>query len=352
MGSKRKRGSKDDRESNRKKAKSPKADSENKPTVAPHIQKASFADVPTRDERKREGLLYDRLGSDIESDRLSAADQIISALVDGEGVSEPVLLRHLERRLFSGIASGRNASRVGFSLVITELVSQLFGEPNLAGSRYVGVSFDQLLDMLVEKTSPEGSLAGQQERDHYIGQLFGLEAFVRSNVLFEKTDRWNKVLELLLSLAKSKMWLRSQCGYMITQAMSHLPKAEVQKTLKSVAKSGQAKSPEGVAIWLVALRLFPDLREEPWQHPLSKKSLADLVLVLKESFQETGTGADGDPVKTKSLTLWTAQLHFVWDALAAFYGEEQTSGAVDFGTFWTRIIDGMFLVSSNHMDSS
>ena len=78
-------------------------------------------------------------------------------------------MRHLERRLFRGLASGRKAARLGYSVVITEILVQLFGETTEKKAKYAAVTLDRLLDILSAKTKPEGDLSGQEERDHYLG---------------------------------------------------------------------------------------------------------------------------------------------------------------------------------------
>ena len=108
-------------------------------------------------------------------DRKGVETRVMTA-IRMEALAEPYIrrraLRHLEKRLFRGLASGRNASRLGFSLVLTEIMSQLFGEKDLANSKYTGLPFDRVLGILLEKTQSVGSVPGQEERDHFFGQLF------------------------------------------------------------------------------------------------------------------------------------------------------------------------------------
>lgn len=306
------------------------------PSAATKSEKKPFVKDPHGEERRREGTLYDLLGSEDEADRLAAAECIISSLLDGEGVPESILQRHLDRRLFRGLASGRNASRIGFSLVITELLGQLFGSKNLAETKYTGLSYEQVLGFLMDKTSPGGQVPGQEERDHFFGQLFGLECFVRSGIVFSEESRWNKILGLLLRLAYKKVWLRSQCGWVIVQAIGQMDKKQIQSTLEKVAESGIARTPEGVAIWLVALNRFPDLKVKPWNHPLSNKSLSELTAVLKESLRNQPDEDDGKKSKQAN---WTAQLHFVWDIILAHYAKE-TIKAEELEPFWSHVVDG------------
>jgi DNA polymerase phi len=317
------------------------------------LDKSPFTEQPTVDERKRELELYNRLGSEDVSDRIEAADAIISGLLGGDGVPEPVLLRHLDKRLFRGLASGRNASRLGFSLVLTEILGQLFGEKNLAGSKYTGLTFDKVLGILLEKTHAGGNVPGQEERDHYFGQLFGIESFVRSGVLFADKGRWLSVLDLLLKLAGKKSWLKSQCGYVIVQAVLQMNKKLAESTLEKLSEEGFAKTPEGVGIWIAALDRFPDMKvpAQPWRHPLAATSLAALPAALKDSGREPSSEENGN--KKPKQGNWTAQLHFVWDLILAHYiklaAQPKSDAAEVFKQFWNRVVDGKSVRAPLHM---
>ncbi|KPM38986.1 hypothetical protein AK830_g7580 [Neonectria ditissima] len=333
MASKRKRGGKDGANATAKPQKRNKNDNSSKSPASKQpkltLDKSPFVETPMGDERKREAGLYELLGSEDANERIEAADCIVSSLLGGEGVSEAVLQRHLDRRLFRGLASGRNASRLGFSLVITELLGQLFGESALAETKYTGLTFYKTLDILAEKTQAIGNIPGQEERDHWFGQLFGIECFVRAEILFNDASRWKAVLDLLLKLANKKVWLRSQCGWVIVQSIEKMNQKSVKATLERVAEAGLAKTAEGVAIWLVALNWFPEVNVKPWENPLSKKCFGDLAAVLKESFsQEQGE----QPQKNKQAS-WTAQLHFVWDIILAHYLKKADAGSNDFDQF-------------------
>ncbi|KAL5090487.1 hypothetical protein Trisim1_004382 [Trichoderma cf. simile WF8] len=347
MGSKRKRGAKEAPISTpnaQKKAKN--VASPIVPVVAaakPSLEKAPFVETPTIEERKREGLLYEHLGSEDDNDRIEAADCIISGLLEGEGVAEAVLQRHLDRRLFRGLASGRNASRIGFSLVITEILSQLFGdkEPSLA-EKYPGLTFDKVLGFLLEKAQIVGNIPGQEERDIFFGQLFGIECFVKSRTLFSEPSRWNTILEELLKLSNKKVWLKSQCGWVLVQALQQMDQAQAKSTLEKLSSAGVAKTPEGVAVWLVALNQFPDLKVKPWQHPLARKTLGDLTAILKESFNDSSKDPSSNSRNNQQAS-WTAQLHFVWDLILNHYLKAGDSEVEDFAHFWGRVVDdGLF----------
>ena len=115
-----------------------------------------FIQDPKGDALKREVQLYDDLGSVDEDTRINAARTIITEL---DSVPLAVLERHLDRRLLRGLASGRNASRIGFSIVLTELLSMLFSENGRKA--YAEITFDKLVEWLVRRTQPQGDVSGQ-----------------------------------------------------------------------------------------------------------------------------------------------------------------------------------------------
>ncbi|KAK0667339.1 DNA polymerase phi-domain-containing protein [Cercophora samala] len=312
-----------------------------------------FVEHPTGDDRKREAELYDQLGREDESERIKAAHSIISSLLSGDGVDEPILRRHLEKRLFRGLASGRNASRLGFSLVLTEILGQLYGKENLADKKYTGLDFEEVKKILVKSTTPFGNLAGQEERNHWFGQLFGVECFVRSGVLFQDEKKWEEILGMLLGLSTKKSWLKTQCGYVIVQAVAQMGKKMAEETLAKLAEEGFAKTPEGVGIWITALDRFPDMKvpAQPWRNPLAGSSLAALPAALKDSGREQTSDDGGKKPKAGN---WTAQLHFVWDLILAHFAKagqkSESEAAEQFEQFWGRVVDEGFF-SKNSSDS-
>ena len=225
--------------------------------------------------------------------------------------------------------------------MITEILSELYGSQNLAGSKYPGLTFDKVLGYLTDKSQGLGSVPGKEERDSFFGQLFGLECFVRSQVLFTDISRWNTVLNLLLSLSTKKVWLRSQCGWVVVQALGQMTQKQAESTLESIAEAGLSKTPEGIAAWLVVLDRFPGVSVKPWRSPLASKSLGDVAAVLKESFQDANEAAE-EKKNPQKQTGWSAQLHFVWDVLLGYFSKDKVSATEELGQFWTRVVDGEF----------
>ncbi|EXF83352.1 DNA polymerase phi [Colletotrichum fioriniae PJ7] len=326
------------------------------------LEKKLFVENSTGKDRVREAKLYDLLSSENEMDRLEAAGAIISSLLDDEGVTEACLTRHLDWRLFRGLASGRAASRLGYSVVLTEILSQLLGPPrNLCRDKYPGLTFDKVLEMLMERTRFGGNISGQEERDLYFGQLFGLECFVRARILFleeEGPDRWNEILRLLVKLGGKKIWLRPQCGWVVAQALAQLDRPRVEMVLQQLVELGWAKTPEGVGIWLVAFEQCPELTtgdKAKHHHPLSSRNLGELAGILKESGQDDvekqqkqqqqQQSRRGNYVKNKQAN-WTPQLHFVWDLIVRHFLRKGPAGVDEFRSFWKRVVDDNFFAKT------
>ncbi|KAI1103926.1 DNA polymerase phi-domain-containing protein [Jackrogersella minutella] len=314
------------------------------------LEKSPFAETLTNEARRREAKVYELLGSADSDERIAAADALVTGLLVS---SEATLERHLDNRLFRGLASSRNASRLGFSLVIAEILNQLFGPKDLSKSKYPGLTFDKVLNILVDKTTPSGNVPGQEERDCYFGRLFGLQCFVESKILFNEDSRWSKILDLLLKMADMKVWMRSHCGWVIVETITQMGQAKAEETLQQLSDIGLGKTAEGIGIWMKAQDCYPGLKTpaKPWHDPMSPGVLTEVSRVLKDNIaQDKGEDV---AIATAKQGGWSAQLHFVWDIiLATFMGQHpsETHNKEQFKQFWTTVIDdGLF--SKNASDA-
>ena len=306
------------------------------------LDNSPFQDHPKGILSKREAELYDTLSSEESEERLNAANAIVVGLLGGDGVLEPTLRRHLERNLFRGLASGRKAARLGRGVVLTEVLRQLFGTEKLAQTKYLGLTFDVVLDLLITKTKPNGDLSGQEEKDHFLGLLFGLQSFVRARIISEEDSNWNAILEKLMELGKKKPWIREECGWIIMEALAQMKQIQAEHTLQVLYDAGLANTPEGVGIFITARDLFPGLKipTKPWGptgNPLDR--LQSLAKALKESSQD-----DGSKTKEAKLTgNWSPKLHFVWDIVLVRFADVQSGKGItppDFENFWKVAVDG------------
>ncbi|KAI5861681.1 DNA polymerase phi-domain-containing protein [Durotheca rogersii] len=311
------------------------------PTPDLDLEKTPFTETLASESRKREAKIYQLLGSADSDERIAAADALVTGLLVSP---EAALVRHLDSRLFRGLASSRNASRLGFSLVLTEILAQLFGEKNLSGSKYPGITFDKALNILVERTTADNHVPGQEERDCYFGRLFGLQCFVESRILFTEESRWPQVLDLLLKMAEKKAWMRSHCGWIIVESLPQMGQGRAEETLRKLSSVGLGKTAEGVGIWTRALSCYPNLKtpEKPWRDPLSPSVIPEVARVLKENVARD-SGEDAPIIKARQGG-WNPQLHFVWDLILAVFGNGSGKETKDkLRLFWnTAIDDGLF----------
>jgi DNA polymerase phi len=308
-----------------------------------------FLEKPQGQELKREVQLYEQLSSDDITERIEAGDSVVSGLFGGDGVSEAVLQRHLERRLIRGLASGRKAARLGFSVVLTEILHQLFGEKMLSSKQYPGLTLEKVLEILIAKTKPLGDLSGQEERDHAFGLLFGLQSFVRAKILFRTgEERWAKPLEMLLQLAVKKPWMREECGWIIVEALQQMEQTHAEDTVRKLYDIGLALTPEGVGVWLAARKQFPGMNfpDKPWGengNPL--EHIKALSRVLKES---RSAEDDAEIPQAKQAGHWNPKLHFVWHMVTDLFIEGTSTGDTklhaQFESFWKVAVDGKTLM--------
>ncbi|KAK6609822.1 DNA polymerase v [Botrytis cinerea] len=307
-----------------------------KPVETPvPLDTSPFVNNPRGDDLKREVSLYDMLSSEDDSQRLDAANAIVSGLLGGDGVEESTLQKHLERRLFRGLASGRKGARLGFSIVLSELLAQLFGSANLSATKYPGLTFDNVFEFLILKTKPEGDLSGQEQKDHALGLLFGLQCFVRSKILFSIDGKWELVLDKLLDLSSKKSWTREECGWVIMEALEQMNQDQAESTLKKLCDVGLGLSPEGVVSENEVSKQSLGQSGNPLEH------LNSLAKALKESSSSEETSSKGQ--QAKQTGTWNAKLHFVWDIVLSQYVKAANNKAKnvmsEFDKFWKVTVD-------------
>lgn len=298
--------------------------------------------------------VYEHLADEDETTRLKAAHTLVLKIFK-PGVTSDEQTRTILTRLFRGLCSGRKAARLGFSVALTELLSQLSSQPSVGDE----LSPSAIVDILESQTVPEGGTSRQDERDHYFGRVFGADAVLKSGLLFQKPsrDQWQRVLDLLCALAIKKPWLRQECGWLLANCIASSSGENAQSfavdAIEILAANKLIRTPEGVAVWLTTVRVFPNakLPKSIWKHgdPFARKDVALLADILKDA----RTQPEADPEsEAQGSARWSANLHFAWDVVL---GEliRQSPSAVDGkhnGTkkneritseiFWKKVVDG------------
>ncbi|KAE8403028.1 DNA polymerase phi-domain-containing protein [Aspergillus pseudonomiae] len=304
--------------------------------------------------------IYEDLASEKDEIRLKAAQALVSQFTpDKEATDEQIKKTLL--RLFRGLCSSRKAARIGFSIALTEILSQALSNPRESSE----IDIPKVVGFWESQSSASGSESGQEQRDHHFGRLFGAEAIIKSGILFKPKapfSEWTKLLDLVFDLAKKKPWIREECGWIVYRCVYELSAQNadakfVESALERLCTNDLARTPEGVSIWLAAKELFPkvQLPSKVWKHddPLDAKERNQLAKVMKESSVSEAEG-ENKGSKAKASGVWNSKLHFAWDAVLSRLSEtsakesKSKTSRLSFIDFWTEVVDnGLFAASSS-----
>ncbi|KAL8784603.1 MAG: hypothetical protein Q9213_003858 [Squamulea squamosa] len=304
--------------------------------------------------------IYEDLANEDEKTRFKAAHAFLTKFSlrtnhSSEQLSEAV------RRLVRGLCSGRKAARIGFSIALTEFLSQQWGDVrNTDGTSYIS----QLIDVLIKQTETTGNVAGQEERDHQFGRLFGAEAFIKSGILFQvdaPANTWDRTLDVIYEAAKKKPWLREECGWILYGAAQTISEGDhdprfIQTLVNKLVESGLAKTPEGIAIWLKVQVDIPEIElpTDIWRggSPLLPRHRSKLAKILKET-----TSAERPDEKNEQISQrgsWTSRIHFAWTVILAELTKENHSQArgrkseiISLEEFWQVAVDEHLFASTS-----
>jgi DNA polymerase phi len=99
--------------------------------------------------------IYDDLANEDEEIRLKAAHALLSQF----SYKDTPIEQHktILKRLFRGLCSGRKAARLGFSVALTEFLSEVF-PPYINDQK---VNAPEIIDLLESQTAVDGSTSGQ-----------------------------------------------------------------------------------------------------------------------------------------------------------------------------------------------
>lgn len=99
--------------------------------------------------------IYEDLANEDEEIRLKAAYALLSQFSTKDATIEQQ--KTILKRLFRGLCSGRKAARLGFSVALTEFLSQVF-LPYIDEQK---IKASEIIDLLEAQTAVEGSTSGQ-----------------------------------------------------------------------------------------------------------------------------------------------------------------------------------------------
>lgn len=177
-------------------------------------------------------------------------------------------------------------------------------------SRVETVSCSQIITLILDGTSSQGSMTGQEERDILFARLFGLTATIQSGLLVRSgalptsasstaqvssLASYEMAIVQLLALGEKKSWLRESAWWTIALAVDALHSSEVpwkedavEVTLQALFIENKIWSPEKVALALKMQNYYPEQDYRKFFTPafknpdlLSNANLLALARILK-----------------------------------------------------------------------
>ena len=184
---------------------------------------------------------------------------------------------------------------------------------------------------------------------------------IKSGVLFHSSadnHYWSEILDLLFELAKKKVWLREEVGWILYNAIQILdkdndPSDYVQLIVDKLQENDLTTTPEGVAIWIGTMLTFPNVKlsRGVWhkQNPLHRKEKAKLAKIMKGA-SSTSPDQGGDIQKVSGQGAWTPKLHFAWEViLDRVLGTHSARSSKELGLadLWNECVDGEYCMASS-----
>ena len=295
--------------------------------------------------------------NDDPSTALTVDEQKAEAVEEALGNRTVADLMYALRRLLRGLASPRESSRLGFAVVLTELLSHI----NHA------VTAKEILTLILKYSNPQVAASRQEQKDFMFAKLFGIMSLVQSQLLVQPTATFNdfkRSMHILIALSSDKPWMAESCAWVMVQAVAQLQATDVKVDWAQAAGSWMSEqisstkelTPEKLAVMLqlshgagadffhnVAL---PTMRKE---HPLSTANLASLARVLKEAIPSDNEAAAA-PAGARSR--WQAKIHFVWDLILDIFFHSASTAETrisSFPDFYRVVVDEtLFAAASSH----
>ncbi|KAF8325997.1 DNA polymerase phi-domain-containing protein [Cantharellus anzutake] len=270
------------------------------------------------------------------------------------------------RRLSRGLASSRESSRLGFAVVLTELLSRLNT-----------ISSSQIISLVLSSSKISADMRGSEVTDQYFARLFGLISVIQSRVLYQvaapqtecsplttpsSLSNFQTVCRELIAVGKEESRLRESCWWAIGLSIDRLrecgsvpwmseAKQWILNTVYEVKKHSPhstAWTPEKLAITLQLMPLAPSAN---WKsllaptfkngHPLTLNNLASVARILK-GLPDEGTNTSIHPKDTE----WKPQLHYAWQLIIQQYyptdGTEPPHNS-SFSDFFRIVVDESLL---------
>lgn len=283
-------------------------------SIRKNINKALFANTKTAappNMVKRDH--FSKLASDNAKERVQAANALMQELIEEDSAQE---WDYTYNRLIKGLTSTRQTAKLGFGMLLTEIVLEMRKRGDLNLEKY--------LDKLIEVTTIKGGMKGKEERALLFGRLFGLNVVIKVGWLKEASEaEWLHFIGVLTDLLDTKPWIREATASSLIDAIKSANEKIANtihlQVLQKVNDLGLNLSTEGLAIYLAIDRVTRSkLASEivkpktNWKNgdPLHKGNLPVLAKVLKDV-----EIVDENSEDRKQKSNWTPNLPFVWNIL-------------------------------------
>ncbi|KAF7185797.1 rDNA transcriptional regulator pol5 [Pseudocercospora fuligena] len=294
---------------------------------------------------------FNGLGDPILEKRLEATRGLLKAL-SSKTDDQRERLTYVNTRLIKGVCSGAKASRLGFSLALTEVL-------RLAGTSTTKLPVINVIDHINALTTPESK--DDKKREYLLGRVYSYQAVLQSGLLSHASENdLEKAFGAIAELACEKDWLRNECGVILHEFLkgNEAKADQIKPLIESWCSKGIVKSPEGVALWLAAKKQFPDVKlpKGHWHHsnPLHAQERTTLTNVLLKNAVVVGeeatpsnnnNNAKGKKKKNASGTR-QATPSFAWSVILAHLYEKDEGK--DLKPFWEDCVaKTMFSASSS-----
>ncbi|KAK6202829.1 DNA polymerase [Scheffersomyces amazonensis] len=277
---------------------------------------------------------YYRLGSEVAQERIEAATSLVSELSE-LGTKDD--WQYALNRLIKGLITSRQSARFGFSMALTEILSELIQRKG----DYEDITVEYYLNLLLNTTQIASSMKGKEERSVLFGRLFGLQVLINTKVLFNSSicdeEPILKFINYIIELSNLKSWLRETTIFTLLQFIrvflsdetnqsKELKEKVIMTVLQLTNDQGLNLSSEGVAIYLTIpklkrSKLAANIVNEKanWKNgdpftkgnlPLLSKALKDVEVADPEG-NETNKGGKNPKQKGS----WSPRIPFVWDLI-------------------------------------
>ncbi len=230
-------------------------------------------------------------------DALEVDEQQAEAVEEALGNRTVADLMYAMRRLLRGLASPRESSRLGFAVVLTELLSRI---------RYA-VNAKEILALVLTNSNPQVQRVGRSRRISCLPSSLHHESrAVGSARAANSDDSRFQAMQCAFSLrfSSDKPWMAESCAWVMVQAVAQLQRPDVQIEWAQAAQSWMTEqisstkelSPEKLA---VMLQLSHGAGADFFQN-VALPSIAQGAPIVHRQPRPAGTSAQrGDPIRER-----------------------------------------------------